>query len=154
MAKTFHFPLQKVLDLREMIEDLRASRLKHSQARLHEEREKLANLEREKDSLLQQDQTESTQHQKISLKNLQVAMDYVAQLNDTIMSQARQVQKSNEAVNQDRHTLIKASREKKIVALLRDKQFDEYVKQHRKKETIQESEIATRIMARNLFRGG
>lgn len=149
MVKSFHFPLQKVLDVRKIVEDRRAVALKNSQSSLNREKKQLDNLAQKKHAQLKIDGNVCTDQVNISLNGLKVSVDYISQLNDKITSQIQVVEKSNEKMEEKRDVLIKASKEKKIVEKLREHQLTDYKIKNRKKESKEESEIALRVVSKN-----
>ena len=153
MAKSFHFPLQKVLDVRQVTEDRQAISLKNSQMSLNKEKEQLENLAQKKDAQLKVDENDSVDDVNLSLNELQVTVDYISQLNNRITNQIQVVEKSNGKVEKERDVLIEASKEKKIVEKLRERQLTNYKDNYRKKVTKEESEIALRVILKNKDNG-
>ena len=153
MAKSFHFPLQKVLDVRQITEDKQAISLKNSQMSLNKEKEQLENLAQKKDAQLKVDEYDSVDDVNLSLNELQVTVDYISQLNNRITNQIQVVEKSNGKVEKERDVLIEASKEKKIVEKLRERQLTNYKDNYRKKGTKEESEIALRVILKNKDNG-
>lgn len=155
MAKSFHFPLQKVLDVRQITEDRQAISLKNSQMSLNKEKEQLENLAQKKDAQLKVDEDEydNVDDVNLSLNELQVTVDYISQLNNRITNQIQVVEKSNGKVEKERDVLIEASKEKKIVEKLRERQLTNYKDNYRKKVTKEESEIALRVILKNKDNG-
>ena len=149
MAKMFQFPLQKVLSLREMIEESRAITLENSRRALKQEQEKLQNLESRKESLLEEEKSNDMERMTLSLNDLRVSMQYISQLNDMISNQMQQVERSNELVQRERDNLLEASKDRKIVEKLRERHLANYIKSYRKKEMKKESEIALRVAVKN-----
>ena len=143
MAKAFHFNLQKVLNLRQMTEDLEAIRLHHAQATLFSDEKQLEQLTMEKTGVLKTDPT--CTNGSLSLNQLQVSMDYVFQLTNKIDDQKLVVDNSLNKVNDCRATLQEASQQKKIVEKLKGKKQFQYRQQLNKKQRKDESEIAIRI---------
>ncbi len=148
MAKSFHFPLQKVLEFKKTIEDTQAIALKKSQLSLDKESGHLNNLTQKKDALLNVKEDDCINSENLSLNKLQISSDYVSQLNDKISSQVQVVEKSNEIVDKERDDLIEASKNKKIVEKLREHQLTDYKINNRKKETTEESEVALRVVSK------
>lgn len=155
MAKSFHFPLQKVLDVRQITEDRQAISLKNSQMSLNKEKEQLENLAQKKDAQLKVDEDEydNVDDVNLSLNELQVTVDYISQLNNRITNQIQVVEKSNGKVEKERDVLIEASKEKKIVEKLRERQLTNYKDNYRKKMMKEESEIALRVILKNKDNG-
>lgn len=153
MVKSFHFPLQKVLDVRQIVEDRQAVALKNSQSSLNTEKKRLDNLAQRKHAQLKIDENICTDQVNLSLNGLKISVDYISQLNDKIISQFQVVEKSNEKMEEKRDVLIKVSKEKKIVEILREHQLIDYKIKNRKKESKDESEIALRVVLKNKIRG-
>jgi len=148
MAKSFHFPLQKVLKFKKTIEDIQAIALKKSQLSLDKENGYLNDLAQKKENLLNVKEDDDINSENLSLNKLQISSDYVSQLNDKISSQVKVVEKSYEIVDKERDDLIEVSKNKKIVEKLRERKLTSYLKNNRKKEMTKESEIALRIVSK------
>jgi len=149
MGKSFQFPLQKVLNVRQIIEDRQAVALKKSQASLNREKKQLKDLSEKKHAQIEIDENVCTDQVKLSLNGLKVSVDYISQLNDKITSQIEVVKKSNEKMEEKREVLINASKDKKIVEKLRENQLTDYKIINRKNESKEESEIALRVVLKN-----
>jgi len=153
MVKSFHFPLQKVLDVRQIAEDRQAIALKESQMSFNKEKERLETLGQIKDAHLKTDGSNNVDNESISLNELKVSIDYISQLSDKITNQIKVVEKSNEKMEAERDVLISVSKGKKIVEKLREHQFTDYKNNYRKKESKKESEIALRVILKNKNHG-
>ncbi|MCD6441258.1 MAG: flagellar export protein FliJ [Candidatus Marinimicrobia bacterium] len=153
MAKSFRFPLQKVLDVRQIAEDRQAVALKKSQISFNKDMERLEDLGQIKDTHLKTNVTNSGDNESISLNNLKVSIDYISQLNDKITDQIQIVEKSNKKMEAEREVLINVSKEKKIVEKLRERQFIDYKSNYCKKESKEESEIALQVILKNKNHG-
>ena len=80
MAKQFRFPLEKVLNYKKKIEDIKAEELNHSREKKKYEEEKLENIEKKKQNILIGDDS----RKKMTLNQLNISTDYMLQLNDQI----------------------------------------------------------------------
>ncbi|HCL00245.1 MAG TPA: flagellar export protein FliJ [Candidatus Marinimicrobia bacterium] len=153
MVKSFDFPLQKVLDIRQIGEDRQAVALKKSQMSFNKEKERLETLGKKKDTHLKTNGENSVDNGSISLNELKVSIDYISQLSDKITNQIKVVEKSNEKMEAERDVLINVSKGKKIVEKLRERQLTDYKTNYRKKESKEESEIALRVILKNKNHG-
>jgi len=144
MSKAFRFPLQKILDYRETMQETHEIKLKKSQMNLIEQQTRLESLYFTKDHFLQE-QERADNPCPVNINNLQIAEAYVVQLNKQIVQQKNQVVKSTRQVETDRQELLEVTKDKKIVEKLKERQSQEYHKEMIKKERMIESEIALRI---------
>lgn len=142
MPKAFQFRLQKVLDLKQQLEELMSVNLKKSQAELEAEKQLADQLDQRKEQAI----CASGQLEELSLTQIQLAWDYIQQLNRMIDAQNKIVEQRRQQVDDDRAHLLKASQEKKVVEKLREKHQEDYHLSLRKKELTRESEIAQRIV--------
>jgi len=147
MHKTTQFPLQKVLNYRQTIEDTRGIILKQAQSLLHREEQKLDDLENHKDSVLNNNQKNIQEEKLLTTTTLLQTMDYIVQLNDKIEAQHNHVKKTSRKVEKNRNEYIQASKNRKVIEKLKEKFLTEYHKDFRKKELKQESEIANQIVS-------
>ncbi len=149
MAKAFHFNLQKVLDLRQLAEDLQAVHLHKAQSTLFFNEQQLDSLEDDKTGVLQVKSNPGSI--ALSLHQLKVSTDYVYQLNQMIDGQKQKVDRSQTEVGERRTAWQEASKSKKIVEKLKEKEQLRHKKQINKKMLKDESEIALRVarQARN-----
>lgn len=153
MVKVFQFPLQKVLNLKEMIEETKAIELQNSKAFLKREQKKLENLETSKHYLLDIKTENDIKQTNLNLNNLQVSMEYISQLTDMISTQTINVNNSNKSVDKTRNNLIEASKNTKIIEKLRERHLEVYKKNNRKREVKKDSEIAIRVSMKNKVPG-
>ena len=149
MVKIFRFPLQKVLDVRQTIENSKAIALSRSQIQLSSDKAKLKNLNTKKDTYLDSGTNSNSMHLALSLNDLKISTDYINQLNNMIQNQTGEVEKSNQIVDKDRNVLIEASRDKKVVEKLKEHHLERYVKDNRSRSIKQESEIALQVTQKN-----
>ncbi len=148
MAKAFRFSLQKVLDVRKQVEELMAVHLKQSQVKLDTEARIMEELHTKKESTMD----ESTNIEDLSVTQLQLAMDYIQQINEMIAKQQEIVKLSEQKVEENRSKLIKASQDKKVVESLKEKQFESWHKDNKKREQNKENEIAQEVIRKKVIR--
>jgi len=142
MAKAFQFSLQKVLDVREQLEELLSVDLRKRQSTLMKVQQVMHDLNRQKQAALQNPEEKET----TSVTLLQLSGEYIQQLNDLIEKQSQIVHQTEKQVEEDRSRLMKATQEKKIVEKLKEKHFKIYRKDRKKKATFMEGEVAQRIV--------
>lgn len=132
-----------MLKYRRNVENAKILALERSRNTLENDQAQLNSLEHKKNHHLGES-TERLNRRRLSLDQLKVAADYMEQLNDEIESQARKVAESNGKVSNDRDALLKASKDRKILAKLREKHAVRQKKQMQKAAVKKESEIALR----------
>lgn len=142
MAAKFHFTLERILQLRQALENNRAVQLEESNQKLSRELNSLDTIKAEKEKQLNRRGTENGQ---LNLFNLAVSGSYLESLNDGLEEQAIQVDKSRKNVDKKRADLLQASRDKKVLETLKNNRYDEYKHDVKKKELLLSSEIALRL---------
>jgi flagellar FliJ protein len=148
MNKTAHFPLQKVLNFRQTIEDTCGVTLQQTQSLLHREEQKLGDLENHKNLILNDNPKDLEEEKLLTTTTLIQTIDYIMQLNDKIEAQHNHVKKTSQKVEKNRKEYIQAAKNRKTIEKLKEKYLTEYHKEAGKKERFKESEIATRIVAK------
>ncbi len=149
MAGRFHFSLQRILNLREMIEETKAVKLKNSQTHLKEEELRLAVMEHRKSAYLDEIQEQDVSGGQVSVIDLQVSRSYINQMNWGIKNQNKTIAESEKKVEQDRQEVLQAARDKMILEKLKERKKEEFLVETRKKTIKDESEIAARIQRQN-----
>ncbi|MDP8237828.1 MAG: flagellar export protein FliJ [Candidatus Hatepunaea meridiana] len=147
MPKSIQSTIQTILNLREKAEDARAVSLKNTKVSLANEKEKLEEIEKKKSSLLNKTGNRSRDKVIISLNQLQVSVDYQTQLNESIVNQTCEVDNALRKMEKDQSNLTNASKDKKVVEKLLDRKRVEFLKNNRRKESKNESEIALKVTA-------
>lgn len=142
MPKVFQFRLQKVLDVKQQLEELMSVNLKKAQVELENEKQVAARLDEEKEAAF----AAPEELGEISLTQMQLALAYIEQLNQMIERQNQVVAEQEKRVEENRTRLLKATQEKKVVEKLREKHFSDYRLVTRKKELNREGEVAQRIV--------
>lgn len=142
MAKSFNFPLQKVLDVRKHTEDRKAVELGLAQETLMKKKDKLDLLRKNKESVLKDVRL------KISLGQLKIKSEYIEQVNYMIQNQKAQVKKSTKNVAKKRDYLLEAVKDKKAVEILKDRHIENVRKTRKLAESKIENETAIRMVMR------
>jgi flagellar FliJ protein len=149
MSKAFNFSLQKVLDVRKHAEDQRSIELNNSQRKLQKDQQKLNQLNNNKQKVLKNDSHKSASPVEISLMEIKVTNQYIEQINNEIVLQKAQIQRSSKKVEKNRKELLDAVKDKKVVELLKDRYSEKYKKMKNLEAAKNENEIAIRLSLRN-----
>lgn len=149
MTKSFQFSLQKVLDVREIEEDMKTIELKKAQMTLQKEQQVLDGLHHEKDQVLQEHGKEKRNGRLMNSSRLQQCMDYISQISSQIGAQEKLIHSHERIVEKNHNELLNAVKDKKIVEQLRKKDLLNYSKKNRRKEQTKENEVALRISQKN-----
>ena len=115
--KMFKFSLQKVLDVRCMIEDAKAIEMKKSQAEILLNKQALSVTQCEKDGIIANGKAGSVPG-RVTLHSLYNRSDYVDQLSSKITDQGDMVEKSEEQAEEKRLSLVEASKHKNAIEKL------------------------------------
>ena len=140
MAKQFKFPLEKVLDYKRKIENLRAEELGNSKNKKKKEEENLESIERIKNDVLNGKNSRG----KMTLNQLNISTDYLHQLNEQIEKGENRVTEAETEVEENLDHLTEASKDKKAVEKLRERKLSEHKILAKRSERKQTDEIANR----------
>ena len=140
MAKQFRFPLEKVLDYKKNIEDLKAEELNNSRGKKKKEEEKLKSIEKKKQDVLLGD----CSRENMTLNQLNISTDYLHQINDQIEKGEERILDADTEVENKLEHLIEASKDKKVVEKLRERKLNEHKILEKRSERKQADEIANR----------
>ncbi len=147
MPRAFLFPLQKVLDVRQHVEDQRAIELGQAKQELFKEQNLLNHLKMLKDKALHTSEEEIAE--SLQLSKIQMLESYLIQLNEKIDKQKKIIKKKSEAVEKKRRELLKATQEKKVVEKLKERQLENHRKSVRLQENKMIDEVAINVTQRN-----
>ncbi len=142
MTKAFNFPLQKVLDVRTMIEDAKAIELQKAQAETEREKQSLNQIKAEKDALIN---TSDNAQESVSLMSLNQRTAYSEQLDDKIEEQNQIIEKSEQETEEQRQAFVQASKDKMVIEKLKENHKDAFKKKANQDQVKNESEVAARI---------
>jgi len=140
MAKQFRFPLEKILDYKKNIEDLKAGELNRSREKKKKEEDKLKYIEDKKEEIL----IENDSQENMTINQLNIATDYLFQLNDQIEKGTAKVLDADTEVDNKLDNLNEASKDKKAVEKLRERKLSEHKIFKKKVERKKTDEIANR----------
>ena len=140
MSKRFKFSLQKVLEVRAVLEDKRAEELQKAHAEEEHQHQQLQALQDEKQTLTQTHDQEST-----SLQALNARTAYLDQLSERIGAQKVSLQQTQECTEQARQAYVQATKDRKVLEKLKASHQAEFMKKNNQTEIMADSEVANRI---------
>lgn len=126
----FKFRLQKILEHRETLENIKKGEFAKVQSELNHEIVKLKGLESERNTIARQ-KTSSTD---TTISELQKYNDYLFILDKQIESQGLVIEKMREKVEEVREELIEATKDKKIIEKLKLRDYQEFLYEEKKEE--------------------
>lgn len=142
----FQFRLQRVLKYRETIEDTRKKEFSEI-SRIYElEAEKLRSLREEQGEKLQE--LGELQRGILNLLVILFYHAYLARLRTEIDAQEKRVEEVRLEKEQKREALIQASKDKKVLERLRERELEAYQKEEDRKLQVFMDEIGTSKAAR------
>lgn len=144
MKRAFNFSLQKVLDVRSMVEESKAIELQKAKAETEIEKQKLVAVQAEKESLVQ-GEASSSDERDVTLHELSNRRAYVDQLTDKIKEQGESVSSSEEKAEVHRDEYIKASKDKMVIEKLKEHHQETFRKKLNQDQVKEESELASRM---------
>lgn len=128
----FKFRLQKILEHRETLENIKKGEFSKAQAELNLEIEKLEELENSKQSIFREKQEKS--QTSTTMNELQKYNNYLIDLDRMMKLQAETIELVKEKVEKARKELIEATKDKKIIEKLRVRDYQEFLYEEKIKE--------------------
>jgi flagellar FliJ protein len=130
----FAFRLQSVLKLKEQMEDNAKNNLARATQELENQKVYLEELKNENDASINS-LTEEV-YEGIPVYRVRLYNNYFSLMKEKIVNQKENVNIAEHNVDTNREVLIKAMQERKVLEKLKDKKFDEYLKEQNKAEQI------------------
>ena len=124
----FKYQFETILNLKIRMEDMKKGELKLALEKLQKEKEKLTNLNNEKET--QYKVFKEKQEEKFTAEDLRAFNNYINALNKKIDEQATMVLKEEKKVSKVREELVKVSKEKKMFEKLKEKKYEEYMQEY------------------------
>lgn len=141
--KKFKFSMQKILDIKQKSreqEELNYAQLAHL---ITEEEKQLANLENERQLLLEE--LSACQVKGVSIVEIMNKQKYIEHLDYVIEKQIKKIRLLKDKLELRRQRLIEVKIEEKKYSRLREKKLYEYILKDNQLEQIELDEIAGRI---------
>lgn len=140
---SFQFRYQRILDVRNLQEDIEQSEFADVQNRLIEEREKLEDLQNELESLFD-DAREVRTGKTTNVKQFNQFRDYAKRLKKQISDQRNVVEEWERKLEEKRDELIEASQKRQVMETLKEQDFEEFREEIQEQERKEQEEIANR----------
>lgn len=137
---SFSFSLQSVLNIRIQTEDNLKNELGKAMQLLELEKQKLSELERELDGLVNEFNRKT---KKTTVRKLIEVKEYLSLLDSKIKRQKENVNSAMLNVDKIREELLKAVKERKILEKLRDRKYEEYLLEQKRLEQKTNDEIVS-----------
>jgi len=137
----FKFRLQKVLEMREQREKLLHKRFMELLAAAEEEKRELEKLYRYQTQY--REELNRKQRGAVDVNEVMQYLHYLEALARAIDEQILRVQEAEERAEEARRDLLKAQQEKKAVEKLKEKQYEDYLKEQQRAEVIFLDEVSS-----------
>ncbi len=137
----FVFKLQAVLNLKKQIESNMKNELGKAVQELERQKIILLDIETERDEYIGEINSKSSSG--ISVGLLKEYSSYISLLKDRIELQKNNVRRAQKSVDKCREQLVTAVQERKMMEKLREKKYEEYIKEQQKMEQKVIDEIAS-----------
>ncbi len=135
----FRFPMENILNMKEKLEEQAKNEYGQANARLLREQEKLDRLtERLEDA---KQKLRDVLHEVLSVKEIRRKEDAVEIIKTYVMQQFLVVKRCEKEVEVAREKLTEAMKERKIFEKLREKAFEEFMKEEGRKEQKEVDEL-------------
>lgn len=130
----FAFRLESVLNLKAQMEDNAKNNLARATKELENHKDYLEELKNENDASI----NSLTEEVDVGVPVYRVRLynNYLSLMKEKIVNQKENVNIAEHNVDTNREVLIKAMQERKVLEKLKDKKFDEYVKEQNKAEQL------------------
>ncbi|MCF6463338.1 flagellar export protein FliJ [Clostridium sp. Cult1] len=134
----FNFRLEKVLNYKKTIEDLKKSQYGIVQQRLNKEENRLDDYVKFKKNLLNE---KDLSVMKTSVGNLAMYSNYINHVNTRIKKQEELVTKVQKELEETKEEMVTAVKEKKIFEKLKENEYEKYLYEIKKEEEKQNDTI-------------
>lgn len=135
----FQFPLQNILNMKEKLEEQAKNEYGQANARLMSEQDKLHQLEVRLEEAKQK--LKNVLQETLSVLEIRKREDAVEIIKTYVMQQLLVVKRCEKEVEIAREKLSEAMKERKIFEKLREKAFEEFIKEEGRKEQKEVDEL-------------
>ena len=148
--KKFDFRFQRLLDLKERMEETRRRALGEAVAQLFEEQERLSQLQHTQTSYRQNWQSVAGLNPTL----LSLNANYLLRLQREILEQEERVRQAETTVEEKRGELTEATRERRVYETLKDRAAVAYRREQKRQERILLDEAGKQIYLRRKDQAG
>ena len=144
--RRMHFRFQRILELKERVEEARKAALGESVAVLEHERQQLAGMQQ----LRLDNGAASEQRAQIAgdASLMRLGVDYGQRLERELLEQQKRVRQAQTVVDERRSELIESTKERRVFEVLKDRVATEYQREQRRQERILLDEAGKQIHLR------
>ena len=144
--KRFTFRFQRILEIKERIEDARRAELGEATAVLNRETEQLSALFETQATY--QNMSGLPVHQRVDMGLLGVSARYTERLKGEIQEQIGQLEKIKAVVENKRQKLLEATRERRVYEVLKERAEETHRRETNRRERMQLDEVGEQLYAR------
>lgn len=127
----YNFKLEKVLNYKENIENVKKGEYGEVSNKLKQAENKLMKYQNNKQIIISE---KNNMKSNTSIGNLKMYNDYLKVISDDIKKQEKQISQINIELTQSKEELMEAMQEKKTLEKLKEKSYDEFIKESNKEE--------------------
>lgn len=144
--RRMHFRFQRILELKEGVEEARKAALGESVAALEHERQQLAGMQQ----LRLDNGAASEQRAQIAgdASLMRLGFDYGQRLERELLEQQKRIRQAQTVVDERRSELIESTKERRVFEVLKDRVAREYQRELRRQERILLDEAGKQIHLR------
>ena len=149
--RRMHFRFQRILELKERVEEARKASLGQSVAVLEHEREQLSGMRQLKtEQGAASDQRTGMPDAPVDASLLQLAFAFRQRLEGEIVEQRQRIDEAEVVVDERRQELIESTKERRVFEVLKDRVATEYRREQRRQERILLDEAGKQIHLRKI----
>ena len=137
----FRYKMQSILDIKEKLETKAKQDFAQANQRLMEEEEKLDAIKRRKKAYLEEGI--QIRLQVIDVRKIRENKMAVMKMDEYILQQSKEIAKAQKQVERARAALQQVMQERKVHEKLKEKAFQEFMKEEQQKENSQIDELTT-----------
>lgn len=144
--RRMHFRFQRILELKERVEEARKAALGESVARLEHEKQQLSGIRQ-----LKADHGAASDvrpDMPVDASMLRLGFDYGRRLDQEIVEQQQRIDQAEVVVDERRQDLIESTKQRRVFDVLKDRVATEYRREQRRQERILLDEAGKQIHLR------
>ncbi|MEE3234232.1 MAG: flagellar export protein FliJ [Candidatus Latescibacterota bacterium] len=141
--KRFRYRFQRILEVKEGVENLRRAELAEVISVINKEKAQLEFVNRVKQKHMSSDRGKKALRFNVEL--LRTGANYSLMLQRNIEEQKEQIQKIESVVEDKRKSLLEAEKERRVYGKLKDREQKLYLKEQKKEERKQLDQVGERI---------
>lgn len=145
----FKFRLQKILEHRETLENVKKGEFGKVQNKLKLENEKLTELKNTKQAVAAK--KEEISKTSITMNELQKYNNYLMDLSEKMQLQTKTIEQVKQEVEEVRKELIETTKDKKIIEKLKTRDYEEFLYEEKIKEEKENDQFVSYSSSTNVM---